>query len=33
MLKSNNDLLYSSQNIKLRSKQSNQKYNDLPRGK
>jgi hypothetical protein len=33
MLKSNNDLLYSSQNIKLRSKQNSKKYNDLPRGK
>ena len=33
MLKSNNDLLYSSPNIKLRSNQISQKYNDLPRGK
>jgi hypothetical protein len=33
MLKSNNDLLYSSSNIKLRSKQNSKKYNELPRGK
>ena len=33
MLKSNNDLLYSSPNINLISKQNTKKYNDLPRGK
>ena len=33
MLKSKNDLLDSSPNIKLRSKQNSKKYNNLPRGK
>ena len=33
MLKSNNDLLYSSPNKKLRSKQNSKNFNELPRGK
>lgn len=33
MLKSNNDLLYSSPNINLSSKQNSQNFNELPRGK
>jgi len=33
MLKLNNDLIYSSQDIKLKSIQNSKKHNDLPRGK